>query len=118
MRVAAVIMGVMLTGCSAMFQPLTSRDVVGQMVVSAITIADCMQTHEFKHLGLKEQNTFLGDHPSDTRVDLFCAAAIGVQWLGLYAIPEKARPYYQLAVGGGEIWAVRHNHRDGAKIDF
>ncbi len=87
------------------------RAQVGRILSDGLIVADCATTHlALRRPGTVESNPVLGFHPTDTRLAIWCGAAltanhVGVNWL----FGKKDGQVVWFTVALVELLATRHN---------
>lgn len=85
---------------------------------AAVLIADRNQTRQIADKGYAEKNRWMGESPSDSRIDKHFAATAIVVGVLSYVLPQKTRRLFLTAFNVAETVTVMHNYRIGLGVNF
>ena len=110
----------LLVSCPVMADEWTTSDTYREATYIAIDSMDWAQTREIAHDPKKyrEQNGFLGDHPSVQRVDAYFVSAALVHYAIARMLPSDYRAGFQYVTIGIELGWVQHNAHMGIGMMF
>ena len=90
-----------------------------QAGVLGTTGIDYLQTKEIaKNDDYYERNPILGEHPSQTEVDLFFLGGAIFKTVTVHFTKKEYRPYLQTGYILGSSIAIINNHAIGVRINF
>lgn len=100
------------------FDKWDKEDIILQSIFTLETLIDWKQTKVFTKKGIRESNPFLGEYPSQKKIDSLIGASILLHAGISHILPKKYRTYWQLIWIGIEGQAIHHNYRTGVKFTF
>lgn len=101
------------------FAEWTEEKVATELCYLSSVINDWAQTRDIsKHSDLFETNTFLGEHPKNSKIDLYFTALATLHAVGTYLLPEKYAKVWQLWGAWRHSAAVANNDANGLEQDI
>ena len=94
------------------------EDIILQSIFTIETLIDWKQTKTFIKKGGIESNPFLGENPSQGKIDLYIGSSILLHTGISHILPKKYRNYWQLIWIGIEGQAIHKNYQTGVRIQF
>lgn len=98
----------------------SKQDMALQATYTALHIIDWGQTRYIAKnpKTFFERNAILGKHPTVDKVDMYFAGTLIAHALVTHFLPDKYRPWWQLATISMEGYCVNHNFKAGVRVAF
>jgi lipid II:glycine glycyltransferase (peptidoglycan interpeptide bridge formation enzyme) len=108
------------TLCNGVFaSDLTQTELQREYLVFGTLVLDAAQTLDIKnHPELHEQNPILGNHPSDTKVIAYFAAAGYAHYSITKALPTEYRATWQYGWAALELATIIRNRQLNLRFNF
>lgn len=118
MKIVLTLLLIFLSTPVYAFDKWDKEDITLQTIFTIETLIDWKQTKTFVKKGGIESNPFLGERPSQGKIDLYIGSSILLHAGVSHILPKKYRNYWQLIFIGIEAQAIHHNYQAGVRINF